>query len=524
MLLFAVVLLLCIFSNRISEKAGIPSLLIFMVLGMLFGSEGIFKIDFSDFKMAEDICTAALIFIMFYGGYSMNWKHARQAAGQAILLSTIGVVMTAGLVCGCCYLILGFPLPESFLIGSVVSCTDAASVFSIFRSKNLNLEGKLAPLLEIESGSNDPFSYMLTMIALVVMEGGKLEFVGKMIFLQLAAGIAVGTIVGIAAPKIIRKFHFYADGFHAIFTISMALISYSAAAVLGGNGFLSAYLTGIIMGNSEIKNKAEIVHFFDNITILAQMATFFLLGLLSFPSQMITILPTTFLIILFLTFVARPLMVFILTGNRCNIREKIFISWAGLRGASSIVFAIFVMVNDVYTKSNVFHIVFSLAIISVAVQGTLLPTVAKKLKLIDDENNIRKTFNDYQEDSTMTLMRLYVPEGHNWENRFIKDVSLPTGSLAMLIQRGDETIIPKGNTKILAGDNVVLNVPGYEEVSEIELSEILIQKDHPWKDKRIRELDLKDYVLVAMIKREDGNIIPKGRTMIKEGDVVIIYN
>lgn len=523
-LICAVVLFLCIFSNRISGKLGVPSLLIFMVLGMLFGTEGIFKIAFSNFELAETICTAALVFIMFYGGYSTSWKHARMAAPRALLLSTAGVVMTSALVCLCCHYILHIAFTESFLIGSVVSCTDAASVFSIFRSKNLNLQGDLAPMLEIESGSNDPFAYMLTMIAITIMKGGKLQSLGSMIVLQLIMGIAVGVIVGVAAPRVIRKFKFYADGFDSIFTLAVALVSYSMAAFLGGNGFLSVYLTGLIMGNTKSKHKADIVHFFDNITMLAQMTAFFLLGLLSFPSQMFHSLPQTVIIVLFLTLIARPVAVFLLTGRKYSIQEKIFISWAGLRGASAIVFAIIVSVSGIETKSNVFHIVFGLAILSVAIQGTLLPWVAEKLGLIDEENNVLNTFTDYQEDSSMTLMQLHIPKGHNWENHLLKDVSLPTDSLAMVIRRGDETMIPKGDTKILAGDDVVLSVPGYESVHDIELKEETIGKDHPWKDRKISELDLEDHVLVAMIKREDRNIIPKGNTTIQEGDILVIYN
>ena len=474
--------------------------------------------------MAEEICTVALVFIMFYGGYSTNWDHAKTAAPQAILLSTAGVIMTAGIVCLCCFFILHFPLTESFLIGSVISCTDAASVFSIFRSKNLNLEGNLAPILEIESGSNDPFSYMLTMIGLTVMEGKAVTSLWKVIVLQLVVGIIVGVFIGNLAPKMIKKFRFYADGFSAIFVMAVALVSYGLSAILGGNGFLSVYLTGIFMGNTKMQHKADIVHFFDNITILAQMITFFLLGLLSFPSRIFQSLPSAIVITLMLTFLARPLMVFVLTGNRLNIKEKIFISWAGLRGASAIVFAIMVTVSESYTYNNVFHIVFGLAFLSVAVQGTLLSVVAKKLNLIDDKNNVLMTFNDYQEDSSMTLMQLYVTDGHNWENRLLKDVSLPTGSLAMAIRRGDETIIPKGDTKILAGDIVVLNVPAYESVNEIELREIVVHKKHPWKGKKIEELDLEDHVLVAMIKREGQNIIPNGQTRIEENDTIVIYN
>lgn len=524
MLLCAIVLFLCIFSNRISERIGVPSLLIFMFLGMLFGSEGIFKIDFSDFQSAEHICTAALVFIMFYGGFSTNWKHARPAAKPAVFLSSLGVMLTAGLVCLCCHFILKLDFPESFLIGSVISCTDAASVFSIFRSKNLNLQGNLAPLLEIESGSNDPFSYMLTVIALTMMEGGNAGFIWKMILLQLAIGIGLGVTAGILAPKVIRKFQFCSDGFSSLFVVAVALVSFALAALLGGNGFLSVYLTGLIMGNTKARNKADIVHFFDNITKLAQMVTFFLLGLLSFPSQMAESFPMTVVIILFLTFIARPVTVFLLTGRFFNVKEKLFVSWAGLRGASSIVFAIFVSVSDIYTKSNVFHIVFGLAILSVAVQGTFLPKVAQRLGLIDDENDVLNTFNDYQEDSTMTLMQLHIPKGHSWENKLLKDAGIPDGTLAMIIRRGDETIIPKGDTRILADDEIVLNVPAYESVNEIELRETQIDKNHPWKGKKIEDLDLEDHILVAMIKREDRNIIPKGQTVIRENDILVVYN
>ena len=278
------------------------------------------------------------------------------------------------------------------------------------------------------------------------------------------------------------------------------------------------------MGNAKTKNKADIVHFFDNITMLAQMAAFFLLGLLSYPSQMVSFMPNAWIIILFLTFAARPLAVFLLLGRKYSVREKIFISWAGLRGASSIVFAIFATVSGVYEGENVFHIVFGLAILSVAVQGTLLPKIAEKLELIDASKDVLKTFNDYQEDAGMNLMQIHISEDHGWKNHLVKDVNLPEGSLAMLIRREDETIIPKGDTKILAGDEIVLNVPAYESVNDIELREIAIDREHPWKGCRIEELDLEDHVLVAMIKREDRNIIPRGKTEIKEGDILVVYN
>ena len=426
LLLCAVVLLLCIFSNKISDKIGVPSLLIFMFLGMVFGSEGIFKIEFSDFQAAENICTAALIFIMFYGGYSTNWEHARPAAGRAAVLSTLGV--------------------------------------------------------------------------------------------------GIGAAVGIAGPKIIRKFRFCTDGFDAVFVLAAALTSYALAGILGGNGFLSVYLTGILMGNAKTKNKANVVRFFDNVTILAQIATFFLIGLLSYPSQMVSSLPATLVIILFLTLAARPVMVFILTGRYLKFREKIFVSFAGLRGASSIVFAIFASAGGVYMQSNVFHIVFGLALISVAVQGTFLPWAARRLDLIDEENDVRKTFNDYQEESAMTLMQLHISPGHRWENQKLKDVTLPEGSLAMVIRREDDIIIPKGDTVMMAGDDIAVNVPSFEAANEISLKEITIEEDHPWRDKKIKELDLKEHILVAMIRRKDQDIIPNGETKIYKDDILVIYD
>lgn len=338
------------------------------------------------------------------------------------------------------------------MIGSVVSCTDAASVFSIFRSKNLNLEGNLAPLLEIESGSNDPFSYMLTVIALTVMKGGELDFIWKMVFLQLAVDVGIGAAVGIAGPKIIRKFKFCTDGFDAVFVLAAALTSYALAGILGGNGFLSVYLTGILMGNAKTKNKANVVRFFDNVTILAQIATFFLIGLLSYPSQMVSSLPATLVIILFLTLAARPAMVFILTERYLKFREKIFVSFAGLRGASSIVFAIFASAGGVYMQSNVFHIVFGLS-----------------------------------------LMQLHISSGHHWENQKLKDVTLPEGSLAMVIRWEDDIIIPKGDTVMMAGDDIAVNVPSFEAANEISLREITIEEDHPWRDKKIRRFTKTTY-------------------------------
>mgnify|MGYP002604795789 CR=1 FL=1 len=341
-LIVTVVILLCLFLNKLSSRLGIPVLLAFILLGMLFGTDGLLKISFDNYRIAEEICTVSLIFIMFYGGFGTNWKQAKPVAGKAVLLSTLGVLLTAVATGLFCYGVLHFRFWESMLIGAVLSSTDAASVFSILRSKQLNLKDNTASMLEMESGSNDPCSYMLTVIILAVMKGG---FTGgslvRLVVLQLVFGVVVGVIVAAFGAWVLSQMKNTSDGVDTIFVFSMALLAYAGAAVLGGNGYLSTYLAGLILGNRPLHNKRSLVHFFDGLTGLMQMLIFFLLGLLAFPSALPGIIPVAFAIALFLTFVARPVSVFaILTPFRCSVRQQLLVAWSGLRGAASIVFAI----------------------------------------------------------------------------------------------------------------------------------------------------------------------------------------
>ncbi len=525
LLLIAAILLSCIVANRFSDKFGMPVLIMFMALGMIFGSDGLFKISFDNYYATEQVCTVALIFIMFYGGFGTKWDMAKPVAGKAVLLSTIGVVVTALLTCGFCYLALRMSLMESFLIGAVISSTDAASVFSILRSKSLNLKDGTASLLELESGSNDPMAYMLTMIGLVFMQGSETSSIGYMLFAQICYGALIG--VGIAALGIwiFQKTNIVPEGLDTIFVLALILLSYGLPLIVGGNGYLSVYITGIILGNSKIKNKAIMVHFFDGITGLAQILIFFLLGLLSFPHKLPTVLVPAVLIALFLLIVARPVAVFLLLKPfKCSAKQCLLISWAGLRGAASIVFAIMVMASEIGLQNDIFHIVFFVSLLSVTLQGSLLPVMAKKLDMVDEESDVRKTFNDYQEESAITLMRFFIPHGHNWENKKISEVHMPTGSLALMIKRDGETLIPRGDTLILANDNLILSVPSYYGDADVDLKEIIITKNHKWCKKTIEELNLPDDVLIAMVRRGDKSIIPSGKTLIEENDVIVMYN
>ncbi len=524
-LFVSVIILLCVLAEKFSGKFGMPALILFMFIGMLFGSDGIFKIPFDNFKLAENICTVALLFIMFYGGFNTKWELAKCVAAKSIILSTAGVVITAAISTLLCHLFLGLTLAESFLISAVLASTDAASVFSILRTKNLNLKDGTASLLELESGSNDPMAYLLTIIGISVMGKGTDENIFVNVMLQIIFGVLIGVVAAKLTIFIISKTPLISDGLETIFMIALVLLCYALTALTKGNVLLSVYIMGILIGNSNIKGKNTLIPFFDGVTSLSQILIFFLLGLLTFPHLMPNVFLIALVIVIILTLIARPIAVFtILLPLKCSIRQCLLVSWAGLRGAASSVFAIVVIASGVDMQHDLFHIVFLVSLFSVAVQGTLLPAVAKKLDMIDDSIDVRKTFNDYQEESSITLMRMYIPEGHNWANRAVKDVNMPTGSLALMIKRDGETIITKGDTVIKAGDNVILSVPAYNANENETLEEVLINHSHTWKDKCISELNLPSNELIAMIIRGSENIIPDGKTVIHENDIVVEYH
>ncbi|WP_304332466.1 potassium/proton antiporter [Brachyspira innocens] len=523
-LLSSVIIILCIIVSKISTKIGVPSLLLFLIMGMLFGTDGVFKIPFDNYVFAEQICTIILILIMFYGGFGTNWNAAKGVAPMAFLLSFLGTFITSMIVGLLCHFILKIDLFESFLIGSVIGSTDAASVFFILRSRKLNLKGGLASLLELESGSNDPMSYMLTVIflGLIGKTLGSPLSITYMVFSQIVYALAVAAAVSWFAYMVLKKFTFPVSGLDTIFVLTIALLSYSLSSSIGGNGFLSTYIVGIILGNQKIKNKVTLVHFFDGITSLVQMVLFFLLGLLAFPSKMPDILATAVFVTLFITFIARPIAVFaILIPFKVDIKSQLLVMWAGLRGAASIVFAIFVMVSGQELNYDVFHIVFFLALMSVLFQGSLLPIIAKKLDLVDSDENVLKTFNDYVDDSDMELIQITIPPHHHWVGRPIMEIELPEDSIIVTIERGNTTVIPNGKTIIEAGDVVILNAKR-TKYYDISLREIHINLHHPWRDKELKDLNLPKNNLIVMIKREGGTVIPRGNTVIRDKDIVLL--
>lgn len=524
LILVSVIIMSCIFLNKILDKIGLPMLLVFIFIGMLFGSDGIFKIYFDNYKFAEQICSVALIFIIFYGGFGTKWSEAKKVAGKSILLSSVGVVLTAILTGLFCHFVLHFELLEGLLIGAVTSSTDAASVFSILRSKKLDLKDGTASILELESGSNDPWAYMFTIIILSLMRGN--STVGSFVYIlfsQIFFGAIFGVLISIVCIYILKNIDFDIAGFDAIFVSGIAIISYALPSLVGGNGYLSAYIVGIILGNTKFSNKKSLVHFFDGITGFMQILIFFLLGLLAFPSHIPKIIFPAILITLFLTLIARPLTVMVIMKPfKARLNQQILISWAGLRGATSIVFAIMATIDDAYMKNDVFHIVFCIVLISIGIQGTLLPFVAKKLDMIDSEENVMKTFNDYSDETKVQFIRLNINDESEWCDKEIKDITLPHGILVVMILRGRKKIIPTGKTKILSKDVLVLSAEGFYDDSTFILNEVKIDNKHKWCGKMISDISIHDDGLIVMIKRNNETVIPNGEIRIENKDILVM--
>lgn len=522
LILCAVVIIVCILTNMFTNRLGIPAVLVFMGIGMLFGSEGIVKIPFDDFTAAERICSAALVFIMFYGGFGTSFRAARPVLSQALCLATIGVVLTAGVMGIFCHFVLKMDLYEGLLMGAVISSTDAASVFSILRSKRLDLREGTASLLEVESGSNDPFAYMMTMVVLSWMMGGD-NNIPLMLFKQLGFGLLFGIGIGVLAAWALRNVEFKIEGTDTLLVAALVMFAYAGAVLLGGNGYLSVYLMGFIVGNQKFDHKVSMIHFFDGVNQLAQILIFFLLGLLVFPSELLPMLGEAVIIFLGLTFLARPLSVIVLlTPFRASWQQQLLVAFSGLRGAASIVFAIMVAVSPVYTKNNVFNVVFCVALISVAFQGMLLPFVAEKLGMVDAEQNVMKTFSDYQDENQMQLIQMTMRKDHKYIGKKISELRMKN-MLIVLIERGDETIMPRGDVVIEEGDILVLSAESYQGNIDAVLDEQMIEPGDPRIGKLICELTGLDGRLIVLLKRQNGmTVIPRGETKINEGDVLVV--
>jgi cell volume regulation protein A len=463
-LLGVAALLFCsVLGSKASGRLGVPSLVFFLMLGMLAGSEGPGGIAFDDPWLAQSLGVVALICILFAGGLDTSWEQARPMVWPALALSTLGVSLTALSVGWFATAILGFSWLEGLLLGAIVSSTDAAAVFGVLSSRSIALTGGLKPLLELESGSNDPMAIFLTLglTRLLVDPSAHLVDLVPTFFLQMALGAVVGYGMGWGIVVLVNGLRLEYEGLYPVLTVALVLFTYGATAALGGNGFLAVYLAGLVMGNRTFIHKRSLIHFHNGLAWLMQIAMFFTLGLLVFPSHLVPVAAVSLLVAVFLMFVARPVGVFLtLLPTNLRWREQLMVAWVGLRGAVPIILATFPRLAGVPQAEMIFNVVFFIVLTSVLLQGTSLPLVAKWLGVDAPVAERPRYPLDFEPTGRMPsdLVEIAIPPGAAIGGKRILEVGLPPGALIVLLSRHEEFLVPNGGTVLEAGDTLLVLV------------------------------------------------------------------
>jgi cell volume regulation protein A len=461
LLIGSVLLLISVLAGQTSYKFGVPTLILFLFIGMLAGSEGLGGIHFDNPKTAQFIGVLSLNFILFSGGLDTDWKTVKPVLWQGISLSTVGVLITALSLGVFVFLVTDFSLYEGLLLGAIVSSTDAAAVFSILRAKNMALKSRLRPTLELESGSNDPMAYVLTIafLGLVVNpDKGVLETI-PLFFRQMILGAALGFLFGWITRYFINKINLGFEGLYPVLVIAMMFITFSCADLLKGNGFLAVYLCAVYLGNQDLIHKKTILKMFDGLAWLMQIVLFLTLGLLVFPSKILPFIGLGLMISGFLILVARPIAVFFsLLPFKMKTRRRGYISWVGLRGAVPIVFATYPLLAGIDKADIIFNIVFFVSLTSVLTQGTTLSLVAKWFHVaLPAKAKPRLPIDRMFEDSPKTRSEELTIEVDNPHiGKKVVDLNFPNAAIIAMIKRDGKYLTANGATEIRIGDKLLV--------------------------------------------------------------------
>lgn len=463
LLIGSLLILVSIAIAKLSDNLGVPALLLFLLVGMLAGSEGPGGIYFDDARFAQSIGIIALTFILFAGGLDTRWRDVRPVLWQAASLAILGVLITALAVGVFVSAVLNISLLSGLLLGAVVSSTDAAAVFSILRSKNVSLQGKLKPLLELESGSNDPMAVFLTVgiIQLLKNSENSIASIAMLFIVQMGLGALCGLLFGKAIVFCLNRLKLSYEGIYPVFALAFAALVYGATSSLGGSGFLAVYVAGLVAGNSDFIQKKSLLRFFDGLAWLSQIAMFLTLGLLVFPSHIVAVIGAGMLVSAFLMFVARPLSVFLsLFFAQLRWKEKIFVSWVGMRGAVPIILATFPLLAGLPEAKIIFNVVFFIVLTSALLQGWSIPAIARWLRLDAPFEPKRRYPIEFapMEGADTELVDLIVPYDSAVVGQSLVELSLPHDSLIVLISRNDNFIVPSGGTILQESDTVLVLV------------------------------------------------------------------
>ncbi|MBO4996135.1 MAG: potassium/proton antiporter [Muribaculaceae bacterium] len=480
-LLGSVLLIVGVLAGKTSFRIGLPLLLIFLIVGMAFGTDGL-GIQFGDMHTAQFIGMVALCIILFSGGMGTRLSAIRPVIVPGILLSTIGVLLTALLTGAFIWWLSGmewtnihFAFIPSLLLAATMSSTDSASVFGILGSRKVGLKNHLRPMLELESGSNDPMAYMLTIILIeAITLNGKLS--AASLILQLLLQFGVGGLAGFTMGKItIALISFYRKigarnsaetsgggqdtSMISILAIGGAFLTFALTDALHGNGYLAVYLCGIVIGNKHFGGSRAVGKFIDSLTWLAQIVVFLMLGLLVNPHEMVDVIPVSLLIGMFIIVFGRPVSVFLSLAplRKITFRSRLFVSWVGLRGAVPIIFATYPVVAQVQGASQIFNIVFFVTLLSLLIQGTSVISCARRLKLTESDTCEVDDFGvELSEEIPTSLKTIVLEKEHLAKGNTLSGMRLPEGSLVMMIRRGNRYLVPNGSRKLYPGDKLLI--------------------------------------------------------------------
>ncbi|MDO5035475.1 MAG: potassium/proton antiporter [Porphyromonas sp.] len=457
-----------LYLSKAGFRLGLPTLLLFLGVGMAANATGC--VEFNDPYVAQTIGVVALTVILFSGGMDTSIKEIKPVMAQGVLLATVGVLFTALITGTFIYYFFQWsrvPIQltylESLLLASVMSSTDSASVFSILRSKKLHLKHNIKPLLELESGSNDPMAYMLTVILIQLIQSkgsiGAWDAVG-MFVMQFALGLLAGYLLGKLAVRVVNGIHLQSVALYPVMMLAFAFLIYSSTTLIHGNGFLAVYVAGLVVGNSKMEKAVSISRFFDGFQWLSQLVMFLTLGMMVHLPALAKYAVPALVVALFVMFIGRPVSVFgILTPfyKKLNCRARLYTSWVGLRGAVPIIFATYPLVAGLEAAKVIYAVVFFVTLVSLTIQGSTVSLVAQKLDLVD--NSIReRVFSDVNlpDHIKSTLSEVVVTKSMlEYSNRLV-DLNLPEESLAIMIERGNQYFIPRGNTELKLDDHVLI--------------------------------------------------------------------
>lgn len=471
LLIGSLLLFVSIIAGKASFSFGVPTLILFLAIGMIAGADGL-GLYFDDPHIAQLIGIVSLNFILFSGGLDTDWKSVRPILWQGVSLSSLGVLLTAVTLGVFVWAVTDFTIYEGLLLGSIVSSTDAAAVFSILRSRNLALKSQLRPTLEMESGSNDPMAYVLTVGCLGLVVNQQMDLLSLIPFFlqQMAIGAVGGIFFGKISIFIINKIKLDFEGLYPVLVIALMFITFSTTDFVGGNGFLAIYLCAVYLGNQDFIHKRSILRVFDGLAWLMQIVLFLTLGLLVFPTEIIPVMGIGILVSLFLILVARPLSVFIsLIPFRMRFRRRVYVSWVGLRGAVPIVFATYPLIAGIEKADMIFNIVFFISVTSVLIQGTTLSLVAKWLHVaLPEKVKQRSSVDLFLSERARTVMaEIEIPDDGYAAGKEIVELHLPGTALIALINRNGKFLVPGGSTVIEPGDVLIVVSDNQEGLSQV---------------------------------------------------------